>query len=163
MTGSAFDMMAAEGNPLGIAMQVSGIVLDLRGTLDHYSGDVDQAAGDRELIDTWTDAAGESRAAILLNLAWGSRGLPLRAGAGIEPASRADYAAELHMYANQAGPEDSEAFHGAGFPAPPLPGPAGALASSLGHDREDVGISLDTALILMAAIPASSTPAGTDQ
>jgi len=160
MDGSAFDMMAAEGNPLGIAMQVSGIVLDLRGTLDHYSGDVDQAASDRELIDTWTDAAGESRAAILLNLAWGSRGLPLRAAGD---RAGADYAAELHMYANQAGAEDSEAFHGAGFPAPRLPGPAGALASSLGFDREDVGISLETALILMAAIPASSIPAGTDQ
>ena len=147
MTGSTFDAMAAEGNPLGVAMQVSQIVLDLRGTLDHYSGDAAQAAGDQELIDAWTDAAGESRAAILLNLAWGSRGLPLRSVS--VPA--VNYAAELHMYANQA-VDDSEAFHGAGFPAPPLPGPAGTLASSLGFDQNDVGVSLETALILMAAI-----------
>lgn len=159
MTGNTFDTMAAAGNPLGIAMQVSQIVLDLRGTLDHYSRDVAQAAGDRELMDTWSGAAGESRSAVLLGLAWGSRGLPLRS----DSVPAVDYAAELHMYANQAGEEDSEAFHGAGFPAPPLPGPAGILASSLGFDRDDVGVSLETALILMAAAGSQSageTPAG---
>jgi hypothetical protein len=58
------------------------------------------------------------------------------------------------MYANQAREGDSEAFHGAGFPAPPLPGPAGILASSLGFDRDDVAVSLETALILLSAVVA---------
>ncbi|MQS18025.1 hypothetical protein F7Q99_39020 [Streptomyces kaniharaensis] len=147
MNNNAFDQMAAAGSLLGIAMQIPDVTIELADVLDQYDGDARRAARHRGLLRTWTDAAPETRSALLLNMAWHSREAPLNAGdstAGL-------YATDLHEYARtHAG--DSESFHGRGFPAMPLPGQAGALASSLGFDRDDLEISLETVLILQALV-----------
>ncbi|WP_170198492.1 hypothetical protein, partial [Streptomyces chryseus] len=102
----------------------------------------------------------ETRACLLLNFAWHSREhdvAPSEDHAG-------EYAANLHRYAADfAG--DSEAFHGPRFPAMPLPGQAGPLASSLAFDRDDCDISLKTMLLLMEPIcrPPHAEPISTDQ
>lgn len=143
---NAFDEMAAAGNPLGIAMQIPDITLTLREVLDQYTGDAQRAAAHRGLLRTWTDAAPETRSALLLSLAWTAR--------DNEPGANEDtaglYARDLHEYA-RAFESGSEAFHGPHYPAMPLPGQAGALASSLGFDRDDNQISLKTALLLLTA------------
>lgn len=145
---NAFDHMAAAGSLLGIGMQIPSLSLDLREALERHRGDVDRAADDRGLLRTWELAAPESRSALLLNLAWSAR----EAGPIDDDGTPAGgYAADLHRYARDfAG--DSEAFHGKAFPAMPLPGQAGALASSVGFDRDDTDVSLGSALLLMAAI-----------
>lgn len=147
-----FDQLAGAGGLaglLGIGMQIPGVTLALRGALDEHGNDVDQAAVDRELFVTWDEAEPESRSALLLNLAWAAREGQLRED---DESHGHGYAAELHRYAVEF-TGDSEAFHGPRFPAMPLPGQAGALASSLGFDRDDTAISLKSVLLLMAAIP----------
>jgi len=146
VTGGAFDRMAAGGNPLGVAMQIPDVLLSLREAAGRFPRDPGRAAGYGGLLDRWAGAAPETRAGILLSLAWGAREtrLPDREG------TAAAYAGSLHEYAREfAG--DSEAFHGARFPAMPLPGQAGALASSLAFDADDALISLESALLLLAA------------
>jgi hypothetical protein len=151
MSGNGFDQMASAGSLLGIGMQIPDVTLDLRSTLDNHRGDVTRAAANRGMRRTWAAAAPETRSALLLNLAWHGRGQDVPEDDGT-PAR--GYAADLHRYAS--GFEgDSEAFHGRGFPAMPLPGHAGILASSLGFDRDDTDISLGTVLILLSAIPAA--------
>lgn len=138
-----FDEMASAGNLLGIAMQTSELAATLNEALG-WHGTVESAMTEEELLQDWSAAAGESRAAQLLSLAWSARDGELRA----EEDHAGLYAGELHSYAkNFAG--HSETFHGAAFPAMPLPGQAGALATSLGFDRDDVEISLKTALLLL--------------
>ncbi|MFE3002710.1 hypothetical protein ACFXG4_48090 [Nocardia sp. NPDC059246] len=91
----------------------------------------------------WAQAEPELRAALLLGFAWSSRNATLPhadSPAGL-------YAADLHRHAREHS-GDHHSFHGPGFPLLPYPGPAGALASSVAFDREDLDISLDTALLL---------------
>lgn len=133
---NAFDQMAAAGNLLGIAMQIPDTTLSLTEVLEQYAGDVERAATHRGLLRTWTDAAPETRSALLLSLAWGARTGELAAGED----TACVYARDLHTYAHDF-QSDSEAFHGPRYPAMPLPGQAGALASSLGFDRDDNEIS----------------------
>lgn len=146
---NAFDQMADAGSLLGIAMQIPRVSMDLRDTLDHHRGNVARAARDAGMRRTWADAAPETRSALLLNLAWGARDGQL---GDDDESSAHGYAAELHKYAREHD-GDSESFHGKAFPAMPLPGPAGALASSVGFDRDDTDVSLGSVLILMSAIP----------
>ncbi|MFD9226120.1 hypothetical protein ACFWDI_40405 [Streptomyces sp. NPDC060064] len=142
---NVFDQMASAGSLLGVGIQIADVTLELRETLEQYRGDVEQAAGHRGLNQRWAEAEPETRSALLLNFAWNSREDDIEFGEG----HAARYASDLHRYA--AGYEEgSEAFHGVRFPAMPLPGHAGALASSLGFDRVHVEISLKTVLILMA-------------
>jgi hypothetical protein len=143
-----FDEMAAAGHPIGIAMQISGLTVELSEAYDRHSDDIDQAADDPTVFHNWDQAEGESRAAILLNLAWGARAAQLRED---DDSHGHGYAAELHRYAAEF-TGDSEQFHGARFPLMPLPGQAGALASSLGFDRDDTAISLKAALILLGGV-----------
>ncbi|MFG2076893.1 hypothetical protein [Nonomuraea maritima] len=145
MTENTFDQKAASGDLLGIAMQIPDVVLDFHEVLNDVENDVEQAAQDQDLLRRWSDAAPETRAAILLNMAWLSRDAELGEG----DSTAAMYAYELNGYAQQV--DDQEAFHGERFPATPLPGPAGALATSLGFDRDDTRISLHAALLLHAA------------
>jgi hypothetical protein len=150
---TAFDQMAAAGSLLGIAMQIPDVTMSLTEVMDQYRGDVDRAAGHKGLLRTWTEAAPETRSALLLNLAWAAREGQLDAGED----TAALYAGDLHEYASTF-EGDSEAFHGAGFPAMPLPGQAGALASSLGFDRDDVEISLKTVLLLLTVVRRIARP-----
>ncbi|HWU07518.1 MAG TPA: hypothetical protein VN520_14245 [Streptomyces sp.] len=147
MHPNPFDDMAAAQHPLGITMQIAGVTLDLRETLETYGGTAERAAIVGTLRRRWAEAEPETRAALLLNFAWASREAEMTFAddhAGL-------YAANFHQYAaNFEG--DSEAFHGPRFPSMPLPGQAGALASSLGFDREDTDISLKTVLLLMEPV-----------
>jgi hypothetical protein len=143
---NTFDAMASAGSLLGIGMQIQDLTYDLSDALQEAGdrADPNTLAEQPDLLQTWTDAAPESRAAILLSLAWGSREQPAPTGVG----HGASYATDLHGYAT-AHTTGSEAFHGQGFPAMPLPGQAGALASSLAFDREDTQISLACAMTLL--------------
>ncbi|MGW2599506.1 hypothetical protein [Streptomyces klenkii] len=150
---NAFDMMAANGNVLGIGMQIPDVLIDLREVLEQYRGDAERAAGHQGVLRKWTDAAPETRSALLLTTAWTARAGRLDAGedtAGL-------YAADLHEYARTF-KGDAETFHGPRFPAMPLPAQAGALASSLGFDRDDTEISLKTVLLLLAAVRTLPDP-----
>ncbi len=135
------------------AMQLPGLLLTLCNALDHvhYAGDLARIAQDPEAAEVWAEAEPEVRACILLSAAWG-------AGRGEAPTVPDDmhphvagYVEDFHRYAAAFASDQSEAFHGEQFPAMPLPGQAGALASSLGFDRDDLPISLGTALVLLAA------------
>lgn len=140
-----FVRMFGGGSPTAAdtAMEVPGVLTELDRLLDDHDNLVDQALADDEALDIWTTATPEARSAILLNLAWQTRHADLPAGA--ELSTGGSYAIELHAYAkNFTG--DDVTFHGNAFPALPLPGQAGALASSLAFDREDLPISLETAL-----------------
>jgi hypothetical protein len=148
---NVFDQMAAAGSILGVAMQIPSVAFELNDALASCDNNVDQAARDEDMLHVWTDAAPETRSALLLAAAWHARAADLAAG----ESTGAMYATDLHAYARSF-TGDAEAFHGRGFPAMPLPGQAGALASSLGFDRDDVEISLETVLILQAlATPAA--------
>lgn len=118
--------------------------------------DVDQAQQDPALVAEWEQAEPEARAGLLLSVAWGSRDEEIDLS-GLESGDRvafqgASYAKDFHDYA-KASP-DSETFHGPSYPMMPLPGQAGALASSLGFDRDDTDISLRAALLLIAPVRA---------
>lgn len=144
---TAFDDMAAAGSLLGVGVQIQDVTISLTEVLDQYGGNVKRSVGHKGLLNKWTDAAPETRSALLLNLGWAAREGRLDASqdtAGL-------YAADLYEYAKNFD-GDSEAFHGKRYPAMPLPGQAGALASSLGFDRDDLEISLKTVLLLLAAV-----------
>lgn len=133
------------------AMQLPGVLLTLTGALDQADGDVAQAAENGGAFEDWAEAEPEVRSCILLSAAWG-------AGRGPAPAVPdgghphvAPYVEDFHQYAAAFPSDQSEAFHGAHFPAMPLPGQAGALASLLGFDRDDLDISFGVALVLLAA------------
>lgn len=146
---NAFDKLAAEGNLLGITMQIPNLMIDLREILAACGNDPFEATANELLRDSWRDAAPESRAAVLVSFAWGSRSAEIK-----ETSSPADMCAhDLNEYA-RAHEGDSESFHGPGFPQMPLPGQAGALAASVAFDRDDWEISLTTALLLLEKIPA---------
>lgn len=154
---SAFDELAKMGGLeglMGVAMQIPGVVMDLREVLTEKDGDVEAAANDAELIETWEGAQPESRAAVLLSLAWNAR------KAEMEPqdSTASMYAEELYGFAreHEEGGGDSESFHGAGFPQMPLPGKAGAMCSSIAFDRDDLGCTLLCALLLMKHVPADA-------
>ncbi|MFL6115610.1 MAG: hypothetical protein ACJ786_30320 [Catenulispora sp.] len=143
---NTFDQMAAEGNLMGIAMQIPALTIQLKQTLDQHHGDPTTAARNAAMTRAWADAAPESRAALLLTMAWHSRTATLQFRDG------ADYAESLHQYAAEF-TGDQDAFHGPRFPGGPLPGHAGALAGSIGFDTDDNAVSLEAVLVLMAALP----------
>lgn len=137
----------------GTAMELPHVLLTLCNGLDHvyYAGDLARVAEDPEAAEAWAEAEPEVRACILLSAAWS-------AGRGEAPTVPDDmhphiagYVEDFHRYAAAFTPDQSEAFHGKHFPAMPLPGQAGTLASTLGFDRDDLAISLGTALVLLAA------------
>lgn len=142
---SAFDdHMARARDLMGTAVQIPDVTMSLTVALNEYHNDIDLAAADSVLLRSWTGAAGETRSAVLVFLAWASRTLDLAAPddtAGL-------YAKDLHAYARGFSGSEEE-FGGPAFPRLPLPGKAGALASWIGFDRDDVA-GLKAALILEA-------------
>lgn len=106
---------------------------------------LDDVAKSTQVTDLWASASPESRAALLLRC-----GHHASTGSGIpsDGSDSARYASELAEAARHV-PRDARECCGEAFPAPPLPGPAGALATSLGHDRDDLDTSLRTAVILL--------------
>ncbi|MFF4188191.1 hypothetical protein ACFYZ9_33850 [Streptomyces sp. NPDC001691] len=130
---------------LGVTMEISEAQIGMRDALDVHGGDVAATSGDEALRRRWAKAAPETRAGVLLSAAWGSRDKVLT------PTDDwpGRFATDFREYARATA--DSETFHGAAFPAMPLPGQAGALASTLGFDREDTDTALATALRLLAA------------
>lgn len=148
---STFDEFAA-GHPLGLAMQIADITTTLTEAVDHHTF-LEDVVYHPEVTRAWRQAEPETRAAILLSLAWGSR------GHGIYPGFLPDgtdehgwgLAETFHQYARDF-TGTSEEFHGPRFPMMPLPGQAGALASSLAFDQDedDLETSLRAALLLLA-------------
>jgi hypothetical protein len=136
---------------LGIAMQLPGVLLTLTSALDRHDNNPARAALDNGATEDWSDAEPETRAGILLSAAWGAGRGPSPVAPDGMPDAVDDYVADFHAYAAAQTADQSEAFHGRAFPAMPLPGQAGALASSLGFDRDDLYISLGVALVLLAA------------
>lgn len=129
-------------------MQIPDLMMTLAEALTGSTATA--AAADPGLLATWSAAAPESRAAILLSYAWGTRGKPhILVGEHGHHSHALGYANDFHAYAGAA-PEDTLAFHGRRFPMPHYPGPAGALAASVGFDRDEYAVSLETALILLA-------------
>jgi hypothetical protein len=150
-----FAAMLGAGGPgrvLETAMEIPDVLLELGEALDEHTDVVDQAVADDHAREAWSSASPEARSAILLNLAWYARYATLTNEAA--ESNGGMYAADLLGYArNFTG--DDEAFHGRGFPALPLPGQAGALATSVAFDRDDLPISLKTALLMLSLIRAS--------
>ncbi|THA28468.1 hypothetical protein [Streptomyces sp. A1547] len=150
-------------------LQVGGQIPDVIGALDQAledNGDsIEDAADVPGLEELWADAEPESRAAVLLGTAWLTRKGPFWP---TDPEEENDMAGdpawmlaeELHQYALDftGGAED---WHGARFPAMPLPGPAGALSSSSAFDRDDNPVTLRAAMYLLA--PVRRRPLAYDQ
>lgn len=149
------------GLVVDIVKQIPQVQDRLTAVLGEHGGDPSTAAGDNGLRRTWEEAEPETRAGLLLELAWAARSDDV----GTEKINAEDvsadfaaagwYAEDLHRYALLE-QYDREKFLGEKFPVMPLPGPAGTLASSLGFDRDDLDISLGASLILMSA--ASQAP-----
>ncbi|MGW1365237.1 hypothetical protein ACWCQP_48825 [Streptomyces chartreusis] len=156
---SIFSGMAGAGHQLGIAMQIPAVTLLLADAVDRHPL-LEDAVHDQEVAEAWAQAEPETRSALLLSLAWGSREHGVYPGYLPDGADDAGYATaeELHRYAREFS-GSSEEFHGVRFPAMPLPGPAGAYASSLGFDREEDGldVSLRAALLLLAPARKKAT------
>jgi hypothetical protein len=148
------DTFKEEGEELlEVFGQVADVSLELATALDKHGCDVTPAAA--ETLPVWTEARPETRAAVLLGAAWGSREQELDTEDG--------HAAELHGFAREhAGDEDGfrlawgdrentdlraflrEVKGDADFP---LHAQAGALAARL-----DPATGLTTALTLLAPI-----------
>jgi hypothetical protein len=136
---------------IATAMQLPAVLTALTDALDRHGDDPAAAALDAVALRTWVEALPEVRACILLSSAYGAGGSPSPTVPDKLGPVVAEYVPEFHRYAAASPPDQAEAFHGRGFPAMPLPGQAGALASSLGFDRDDLPISLGVALVLLAA------------
>ena len=130
---------------MGTAARVSGWTMLLHHILqDQSGGDVERAARLPRLVRQWSAATPEVRSAVLLDLAWRSRQRELPRGSS--PAEV--HAHDLNMHARtHRGVRES--FRGSPFPTMPLPGAAGALASSLGFDPAAAETSLKTVLLLI--------------
>jgi len=133
------------------AMQLPGVLLALTEALDQAGGDVERAVENGGAFEEWAEAEPEVRSCLLLTAAWGAGEGP----APVVPEGAhphiAPYVEDLHKYATAHPADQSKTFHGEHFPAMPLPGQAGALASSLGFDRDDLEISFGVTLMLLAA------------
>lgn len=135
----------------GTAMELPPVMLTLGDALTRADHDPGQAALDDDAIRAWVGCEPEVRSCILLSAAWlAGRHPSPTIGPNLHPDVEG-YVEDLHKYAAAFDVEQIEEFHGAGFPAMPLPGRAGALASSLGFDRDELAVSLSTALVLLAA------------
>lgn len=137
---------------LAVGMQIPAVIDELQDALNETGRDPQRAASLSRPLAAWTAAEPETRAAILLNAAWASRAAHMDVTAAHPHVT--GYVADLNGYANTAA--DSETFHGPAFPAMPLPGQAGALATSLAFDRDDLAISLETAMVLIVHIPSEN-------
>ncbi|MFJ8677710.1 hypothetical protein [Streptomyces sp. NPDC093589] len=133
--------------PQRVAMQIPQVINEMTETLAKYGGTVGRAAVDDGLRRCWAEAEPETRACVLLTLAWSTRGDDI--AFSDDPAGV--YADDFGKYV-EAFEGDSEAWHGASFPMMPLPGTAGALASSLGFEREETDLTLKTALLLKTSL-----------
>lgn len=133
------------------AMQLPPVLFALTGALEDADLSLAQATVDAGVAKVWAEAEPEVRACILLSAAFGAG----RGPAPVVPDDMnpyvADYVEDFHRYAAAFSTDQSEAFHGRAFPAMPLPGQAGALASSLAFDRDDLPISVGVALVLLDA------------
>lgn len=138
----------AERMRLAVGMQIPALIGELQDALNETGRDPQRATLSGPLT-SWTEAEPESRAAILLNAAWAARD----ALSVPRPPDREAEGYALALADLAKGSSNFATHHGPAFPAMPLPGPAGALASSLAFDRDDLAVSLETALILIANIP----------
>lgn len=129
-------------------IEMTELLAHITATLAAHRLSLDAAAADPELSRAWDAAQPETRAGLLLSFAWETRAGTLPTIDREDDAHR--YAVELRGHAN-AYPGDGIGFLGRHWPDMPLPGPAGALASSLGFDREDTEESLLTMLLLVLA------------
>ncbi len=140
---------------LTTSIQIPDVLFDLVEALESTHGGLHLAGTDEAAALAWGKAQPETRACILLSAAWSSKGGQLPATGdgpaeqleGLHYASGLLTAEQLHQWAEEE--SDTTAFHGTSFPIMPLPGRAGALASSVGFDRDDLRASLYTALILL--------------
>jgi hypothetical protein len=150
MTDNRFVSPDLAGTPLGTAVEVPGVLPELHSALDVSGGDSGRAAVDDQLLQMWSEATPEARSALLLNVTWNAR--------SEEPpdssSTAAMYVKEL-LNSARAQTGDADSFHGAAFPALPLPGKAGVLASGIGFDRDDLSLSLEVALLLLVALRRS--------
>jgi hypothetical protein len=156
---------AQDHHLLHVGGQIPDVIAALDEALEANSDAVEDAADVPGLEQTWADAEPESRAAILHGLAWLTRKGPFWPTEPGEENDMADdpawmLADELHKYAIDF-TGSSEDWHGVRFPAMPLPGSAGALASSSAFDRDDNPVTLRTAMWLLA--PVRRRPPAYDQ
>jgi len=129
---------------LGTAVQIPDLMMNLTLALSEHHGDLDAAATDDVMVRNWVGVAFETRSAVLLMLAWGSK----EAALTVSDDKAGLYAAFLHSSARSFDGEVEE-FQGPTFPRLPFPGQAGALASWIGFDHGDEA-GLKAALILMS-------------
>ncbi|QNE18315.1 hypothetical protein F1D05_10940 [Kribbella qitaiheensis] len=106
-------------------------------------GDPMIAARFPDLRSTWSGTEQQTRAALLLSLAWHARTRESVAG----DTTSQQYPGDLQKFAvDHTG--DLESFHEDNYPARPLPGRAGERVTSYTEGRADLTLSLETALIL---------------
>lgn len=148
MTDPFKDLPDAERMRLAVGTQIPDLISELQDALTETGRDPQRAALSGPLT-SWTAAEPESRAAILLNAAWAARD----ALSVPRPPDREAEGYALALVDLAKGSPNFAVYHGERFPSMPLPGQAGALASSLAFDRDDLAVSLETALILIADIP----------
>ncbi|GAA3172363.1 hypothetical protein [Nonomuraea salmonea] len=133
------------------AVEVAELLIAAQAALADAHSDPAQAAADPSMRAGWERASGHARAALLLPPAWRARlAAPIEVEEYAGDRDAAAYAAALQKYAARHGAGDVMVFHGERFPQMPLPGSAGALATSLGFDEWDAEVCLETALILIA-------------
>lgn len=161
MTTSGSDPSMAD--LLGVAMeQIPDLSLTLIQALDDNGHAVEEA--DAEGVrEAWAEAEPETRAALLLTFAWGSRQYAVYPGQLCDGFDDPSYsvAEELHTWAREF-TGTSQDFHGTRFPAMPLPGPAGAFASDIGFERDEdeLHVGLRAALLLLAPVRQAATAGG---
>lgn len=142
----------ATGGPIqaiGEVFALQDLVMLMSEVLADVEGDWRRAHADDELAAQWAAAEPETRAAILVHLAWTARGADMvrEEGAG------SMYADQLVQFAAEF-TEGSEAFHGVSYPVGPLPRhPAATMAVSIAFDRDDLGAGRFAALKLMSYTP----------
>ncbi len=129
-------------------LEIPDVLNELAAVLDEQGNAFDRAAEDEDLLESWSTSSPEARAGVLLRLAWQARTSQTLASAA--PSIAGTYAEELLASARTFAADDRDAFQGPDFPALPLPGVAGALATRLSFNADDLPISLATALVLLA-------------
>ncbi|MFD4051680.1 hypothetical protein ACFWSF_40600 [Streptomyces sp. NPDC058611] len=139
----------------GIPVELPDVAATLSRALDTNANSVMEATFSEGVLDVWAMATSETRAALLLSLAWGAREYGVYEGQVDGGADDPAYvkAQALWTYAHEH-PGTSEEFLGGAFPAMPLPGRAGAQASEMGFDLEEEALheSAAAALLLLAPV-----------
>lgn len=144
-------------------LAVAGQVVEVAGTIA-VAGAGYLPAAHAMMLDYWSRTAPETRAAVLLHLAWSGASVPLDQAADLDQVhpAWATNAVELHRLAAaeaQAGTDEADWF-GPAFPLGPYPGEHGALVSGLAFGADDAPASLGAALLLACAFNQAQEAAG---